>query len=259
MKRNKLKLFFQHPSQSAIRCFEMGLIFFLCAVMNNTTAQKTINFPSKDGLLITADFYESKPTDPYIILFHQAEYSRGEYRETAQRFRKLGYNCLAIDQRSGNEVNYIKNLTAEAARTKGLPTNYLDAKQDMEAAIDYAKTLTDKSLILIGSSYSASLTLLLAANNPHIKAIIVFSPGEYFGETLNISSYIPNINCPMYVTASRKEMENVKPMFTNAKQRYLTLYTPATEGIHGSKTLWLETSGSGDYWLSLMQFFSQLK
>jgi len=255
---NKANLL-QNSFFTTLRCIGLGFIFLISLNMNTVEAQKCITFPSKDGLPITADFYESKPTDPYIILFHQANYSRGEYRETAQRFRKLGYNCLAIDQRSGNEVNYIKNQTAEAARAKSLPCNYLDAKQDMEAALDYVKTVSDKTCILVGSSYSASLTLVLAANNPQIKAIIVFSPGEYFGDQLNVTSYIANINCPMFVTASKKEMDNVTPMFNKAKQRYLTLYKPSVEGIHGSKTLWTETKGSDEYWLSLMQFFSQLK
>lgn len=237
----------------------MGIMLFVSLSMSVLNAQKSISFPSKDGIMITADFYESKATDPYIILFHQANFSRGEYRETAQRFRKLGYNCLAIDQRSGSEVNYIKNLTAEAAREKNLPVNYLDAKQDMEAAMAYVDSISDKPYVLVGSSYSASLTIVLAANKPQVKAIIVFSPGEYFGETLKISSYIENINCPMFVSASRKEMESVIPMFDNAKRRYLTLYTPSTAGVHGSKTLWAETKGSDEYWLALMQFFSQLK
>lgn len=249
----------QHPSQSVVRCVGMGLLFLFSIAMNLVDAQKTITFPSKDGLTITADFYESKPADPYIILFHQANFSRGEYRETAQRFRKLGYNCLAIDQRSGNEVNFVKNQTAEAARLKSLPTNYLDARQDMEAAIDYVKSVSEKPFVIVGSSYSASLSLVLASKNPNVKAVIVFSPGEYFGEKLDVTSFIENINCPIFVTASRSEMSNVKPMFAKAKSRYLTMYTPTLEGIHGSKALWTETKGSDEYWLALMQFFSQLK
>jgi len=61
-----------------------------------------IEFPSKDGLMITADSYEMLPGKGFILLCHQADFSRGEYTETAKRLNEMGYNCLAIDQRSGN-------------------------------------------------------------------------------------------------------------------------------------------------------------
>lgn len=237
----------------------MGMLFICIFYMSTAKAQKTITFLSKDGLTVTADLYEAKSTDPYIVLFHQANYSRGEYRETAQRLRKLGYNCLAIDQRSGNEVNYIKNQTAEAARAQGLSTGYLDAKQDMEAAIDYVKSISKKPIIVVGSSYSASLSIILTAGNPNIKALIVFSPGEYFGETLKVEPYIAKITCPVFVTASAKEMSVVTPLFNNVPKRYLTIYSPKTQGVHGSRALWTETQGSDEYWLALLQFFSQIK
>ena len=75
--------------------------------------QKTIEYPSKDGLKITADLYESKKSnsDTFILLFHQAGWSRGEYNETAPKLNNLGYTCLAVDQRSGGEVNNVTNQT----------------------------------------------------------------------------------------------------------------------------------------------------
>jgi len=237
----------------------MGILFLCILCMSTAEAQKIITFPSKDGLTITADLYEGKSTDPYIVLFHQANYSRGEYRESAQRLRKLGYNCLAIDQRSGNEVNYVKNQTAEAARAQGLPTEYLNARQDMEAAIDYVKSVSKKPMVIVGSSYSASLSIVLAAENHSVKALIVFSPGEYFGETLKIAPYISKISCPVFVTASSKEMSMVNLLFDSAPKRYLTIYNPKTQGVHGSKVLWTETQGSDECWLALLQFFSQIK
>src|SRR3972149_6331103 len=81
----------------------------------NPPPAKTITFPSTDALLITADLYFVSDTLPYMILCHQAGYSRGEYMETADKFCNLGYNCLAIDQRSGKEVNGVKNKTATLA------------------------------------------------------------------------------------------------------------------------------------------------
>src|SRR5687768_9393059 len=99
--------------------------FTLCVLLAFAPAicSETITFPSKDGITITGDMYMINDTMPYMLLCHQAGYSRGEYKETAKRFNKLGFNCLAIDQRSGNEVNGVKNMTAEAAKKAGKSTD----------------------------------------------------------------------------------------------------------------------------------------
>ena len=95
------------------------------ALFGNITDFKTINFPSKDGLSITADLYLIKEAKDIILLCHQAGFSRGEYVETAKRLNKLGYSCLAIDQRSGKVVNGIVNQTAKLAIEKGVEkSNY---------------------------------------------------------------------------------------------------------------------------------------
>lgn len=224
----------------------------------NAKAQKTISFPSLDGLPITADFYESSTSDPYLILFHQARFSRGEYKETAAKFVKLGYNCLAIDQRSGNEVNFVKNKTAEAAAEKGLPTEYLDAKQDMQAAINYISKVSDKPIVLFGSSYSASLSLILAKENENIKAVIAFSPGEYFNN-LSIAKTIKGVKIPVFAASSTDEFSYMKNMFDTAGLKNVNLFKPKGKGVHGSKALWENNSESKEYWLALMMFFSQLK
>src|SRR5437667_8940636 len=109
---------------------------FLFAFTAKLFAQQTITFPSKDELTITADLYEIDSTSPLILLCHQAGYSRGEYIETAKRLNKFGFNCLAIDQRSGKECNAVRNETARAAVLAGKPGNYPDAEQDIVAAID---------------------------------------------------------------------------------------------------------------------------
>src|ERR1035437_3583949 len=130
-------------------------LFFLCrlseAQQNSSKQAEKITFPASDALLITADLYFVNDTLPYMILCHQAGYSRGEYMETATKFCRLGYNCIAIDQRCGNEVNGVKNETAALATLKKKATSYLDAEQDILAAIDYAYTKSGKKVLLVGS------------------------------------------------------------------------------------------------------------
>ena len=128
-----------------------------------TFAQERVTFVSSDSLRITADLYLNHTQDPFIILFHEAESSRGEYLKIAPKLKNLGYNCLAVDLRSGLKSSYVKNETAARAKEKGYSLKFLDSKKDMLAAIEYAKRYNRKPIILFGSSYSASLSLILFA------------------------------------------------------------------------------------------------
>lgn len=226
---------------------------------HKTEKKKTITFPSKDGLPITADIYKAKDTSIRILLCHQAGYSRGEYIDTALELTKLGYSVMAIDQRSGNAVNNIKNETKLAASKKGLGVTYLDAKQDIEAAIDYIyKQNGGRKIILVGSSYSASLSLLIGVNNPKIKAVAAFSPGEYF-KGININKSISTYKKTVFVTSSLSESKNVKILIDKIDPSFSTHFIPKVKGIHGSRALWKTTDGYKDYWSSFNSFLVSVK
>jgi dienelactone hydrolase len=228
---------------------------FLTFISFYSIAQETITFPSKDGLTITADEYINEDTMAYMILCHQAGFSRGEYSETAARFQKFGYNCLAIDARSGKEANGIKNETATLAQKKKKSTDYLDAEQDILAAIDYAYKKSKKKVILVGSSYSASLVLKIATSNDKVKAVLAFSPGEYFGDKLNLKETIKTLDKPVFATSSKQEASDLSALMKVIKSSNKTQFTPSGAGDHGSKALWKETNSNyHEYWMALLMF-----
>jgi len=114
---------------ATIRRFITFLWFTAMVVVAGTMpllAQKAVTFTAKDGLLVTADLYESDASYPYLLLFHQAGSSRGEFREIAPRLTKLGYNCLAVDLRAGNENNFVVNQTSLRAKEQKMHTTYLE-------------------------------------------------------------------------------------------------------------------------------------
>ena len=222
-------------------------------------AQQKITFPSSDGIIITADQYGKDAGKPYIILFHQANYSRGEYKETAPKLEKLGYNCLAVDLRSGNEVNYIQNETAAKAREKNLPIEYIDAEKDMIAAIEYVKKISQEQIVLFGSSYSASLALRIGKKEPIVNAIIAFSPGEYF-EKLKIKDEIAKLNKPVFIASTKSEKQYIQEMVSGINEKLITWFVPTnTSGIHGSRALWDSSPENKDCWMQLLLFFKNLK
>src|SRR5690242_1446837 len=119
------------------RSLIIAVAFFLSTRIFAQIGYTTFIFPAPDGLTITADLYEADSTGPVILLCHQAGYSRGEYLETAKRLQKFGFTCLAIDLRSGKECNAIPNQTARAAANGHFQRNYIDARMDIIAGIDY--------------------------------------------------------------------------------------------------------------------------
>jgi dienelactone hydrolase len=238
------------------------LFFFtiFCNLALILHAQQTVTFISADGVTVTADHYVTSTQNPYLILLHQAGYSRGEYRETAPKLANLGFNCLAVDLRSGNEVNFIKNQTAIDALDKKKPNGYLDAQADIAAAVDFVASRSKRPIILVGSSYSASLALVEATNNFKVKAVVVFSPGEYFGSDLSIKEATQKIFVPVFATSSKLEYPKVVDMLNHVSKKHLNLFKPIEgEGIHGSRALWENNPNHSEYWMGLTQFFSTLK
>ncbi len=223
------------------------------------SAQEKTEFTSLDRLLITADLYEVENPKLTILLCHQAGYSRGEYIKTALQLNTLGYSCMAIDQRSGKGVNDIVNQTNARAKEKGLDTRYLDAHQDIESAIDYLYVRNENQpIVIVGSSYSATLVLLEGKENEKVKSVAAFSPGEYF-DMINVNGTITGYKKPVYVTASNSETPNLTELVNGISSEYLTHYRPSEKGIHGSRALWKTTDGADGYWISFKEFLKAIE
>jgi pimeloyl-ACP methyl ester carboxylesterase len=189
-----------------------------------------------------------------ILLCHRSHSNRGEYRKTAPKFNKMGYSCLAIDQRSGMKVFGNVNETKNRAKEKGIPTGYLDAKPDIESAVEYAYALNNKNrIILLGSSYSASLALLISAKTDRIKSVLAFSPGEYL-KGVDLADEIKLINIPVFITSSKNEINQVSDLIKKMDPDLIDHFKPNAEGFHGSKALWESVKGFETYWNALEQF-----
>lgn len=235
-------------------CF-IALLF----IAKLSSAQLTVTFPSKDEVTVTADWYPENSESQTILLCHQNGFSRGEYKETALKLNKLGFNCLAIDQRLGAEVNGVKNETAKDAKEKKKPQDILDAEQDIVAAIDWLFQKYNRRIILMGSSYSASLALKLAKENDHVFAAIAFSPGEYFDDKNFIAKAVNGLKKPVFLTSSKAEAPAVTELSKDILSVVKLQYIPKGEGSHGSKVLWSSQPENQDYWAALMSFLNRMK
>jgi len=225
---------------------------------------QTITFLSEDSLIISADVYiKHKLTSPLIVLFHQAGWSRGEYIEIAPKLNDLGFNCIAVDQRSGEKVNGVINKTHIRAATTNKPTAYLDAYVDMVSTLNYAKENYSKGKLLVwGSSYSAALVIKLASEqNDKIDGVLAFSPGEYFArfgksETF-ISDHAKNIITPIFITSAKTEKQNWDNIYKSVPSANKHYFLPSSNGNHGSRALWSKFEDSKDYWNSVTPFLKK--
>ena len=241
------------------------LLISTTLVANQDDELETITFKSEDGLNIAADLYleHSNKTKPFIVLCHQAGWSRGEYREIAPKLVELGFNCMAIDQRSGKEVNGVSNKTASAAKAEQKGTTFLDAEQDVIAALKHAKDKYAKGkLLLWGSSYSAALALRIAGENPDlIDGVLSFAPGEYFQRFGKSADFVQKsakkIKIPVFITSAKREYENWRAIFEAVPVDQRTKFLPNTAGNHGSRALWEKFSDHDEYWRATKAFLKK--
>ncbi len=223
-------------------------------------AQETLTFPSKDGLSVTADYYQKQGASTFILLFHQAGWSRGEYKEIAPKLNAMGYSCMAVDLRSGGSVNNVVNRTNQKAGKANKPTAFVDAYQDIDAAVSYVKnTYKPKKIILWGSSYSSALVLKYAGDYPEaVQAVLSFSPGEYFGKKDYISSSAKNIKVPTFITSSKNEAGSWKSIHAAIATDSKTSYLPKTRGNHGARALWAKFDDHTGYWEAVKSFLNTI-
>ena len=243
------------------------LFFFTVSYLSVSSAwaKETIVFKSLDGIHITADVYlkyKDKKT-PYIVLFHQAHWSRGEYLEIAPKLNQLGFNCMAVDLRSGKEVNRVANETMSHAKEMGKKTTYIDAMQDIEATLTYARNhYAQGKVIAWGSSYSAALVLKVAGDKPElVDGVLAFAPGEYFKRSGKPVDWIQNsarkIQIPAFITSARKEKKAWSDIFNVIPSESKASYLPATKGNHGSRALWGRFKDSEGYWKAVTNFLTK--
>jgi len=160
-------------------CIRFLFAAVLAMASTCTHAADAVSFAARDGVQVFADYYSAgSKAKPLILLFHQAGSNRGEYETIGPTLARLGFNALAIDQRSGGNA---WGRTNETVKRLGRSIGYDAALPDLEAAFRWAKSSDQTGPIIVwGSSYSAALVFLLAANHRReVKAILAFSPGEY--------------------------------------------------------------------------------
>lgn len=229
--------------------------------ISNAEIPVKVTFPSLDSLPVTANLYHYGDDAPVIVLCHQAGLNKIEYVKIAEMLFLKGFNCISIDQRSGGHLVEWFNETMLKAIKKGKPIEYLDAEQDIIAAVDFAVAKYQKRIILWGSSYSATLAIYQAIENRKIEAVIAFSPGDYFAEQKkSLQEKLKGFKKPMFITSSKDEAGELTRMLSNIHlKKNQVHFIPESKGIHGSRALWKTYEYNQEYWRAINDFLAILK
>lgn len=248
-----------------IRSLMLVALVGCCVLVRAEEPFERVEFPSLDGLVITGDLYKAHKDarTPFLLLCHQAGWSRGEYREIAPKLVAMGFNCLAIDQRSGGAVEGVSNETAARAQKDGKGVTYADARQDIVAALRHVrKEYAKGALIAVGSSYSSSLVIEITGNEKNIaNGVVSFAPGEYFSDLGKSETFVQagaaKLNVPVFVTSAKDEAGQWKAIFGAIPGKKKHSFVPSTAGNHGARALWSRFPDNGDYWKELTRFLDQ--
>ena len=222
---------------------------------------KTIQFKAKDGVNIKAHLYlTADKTKPFMLIFQQAGHSQQEYRNTATQLNKMGFNCLAIHQRSARNIkgSKIKSKKQEdSLRTLTYDETYVD----LESALLYLKkAFPNFKTVVWGSSYAATLMFVLASNYPNeVDGIVAFSPDNYlvFNDK-TILDYAEGVHCPIFVTAGKKESKACERLHEQIQSEKKYLYIPIENEEQDSLTTKKKNTRKNQYWKILTDFFESI-
>jgi len=198
-------------------------------------AVQPILLTASDGVKVHGRLYEAAKPKALILLFHQAGSSKDEYAKIAPRLRDAGYSALAIDQRSGGGLYG----TNETAKGLGRDADYLEARPDLQAALDWAQR-QKLPIILWGSSYSSALIFPLAASDPDgIVGLLSISPGEYFDDKHMIRAAAAKLKVPVFIasTDSPEEVSEADPIMAALPKNPASVRYIPQHGVHGSSML----------------------
>lgn len=225
-------------------------------------AAETVSFVARDRVEVFADYYKAaSKARPLVLLFHQAGSNRGEYATIAPVLVGLGFGALAIDQRAGGTSWGRANETVQHL---GHSAGFAAALADLEAAMTWARASghTGK-LIVWGSSYSAALVFLLAAEHQNeIAAVLAFSPGEYLDGSASVRRAAAQLSMPLFVTSAKEsgEIAAARTILDAAPAAVKTQFVPRAAGIHGSSTLRTDRNpkGAEENWHAVKAFLGKL-
>lgn len=213
------------------------------AVFSAASPVETVRFAAADGATVVADVHPAAAgkAAPVVLLFHQMEGNAAEYAPIVPRLAEAGFTCIVPDLRGGGD-RFGEKSRNPGTKGADLRVGFHEGYADMSATAKWAREngYTGKT-VAWGSSYSAGMVFQLAKENPHIAAVLSFSPPP--------AEFVPNLvteglEIPVLVTNPPSEVERKKALVGSLRFPKLTVLAQE-KGTHGSSTLRPDTNAEG--------------
>lgn len=171
------------PAASGIRILP---VLWAALVLAAPSGAERVALATADGFTLVGDLHAAAPEAPGVILLHMYRSDRRAWDPLVPKLREAGFTVLALDQRAHGEST---RRGAETVRVADLPRGGFAAfvragPKDVAAArkLLAKRGLAKGGLALVGASYGCSVSLLSAAAEPGVGALVLLSPGTaYFG------------------------------------------------------------------------------
>jgi dienelactone hydrolase len=188
------------------------LIFYLQKSKTKMEVQK-VNFITKDGVTIVANYYPNKNAKFAGILVHMRPKTKESFDDFAKFLQQQGYAILNIDLRGhGESVNSIKGKLDYNQFSEDEEKNSINDLIAASLFLEKEGYFKDKQF-LIGASIGANLSFQFLSENSQIKAIVLLSPGLNYRGVILENFKKEGLGDKIFVIASLDD----QPAYTAAK------------------------------------------
>jgi dienelactone hydrolase len=156
--------------------FAAALVALLAGGAQAATSLE-VSFKTDDGVTIAGTLFLPGRPGPGIILIHALSRTREDWSGLASRLADAGFVALAIDLRGHGASGPLP----EGADLEQLTPMTSDVKA-ARAFLASRREVAPNRIGIAGASIGANLAMLVAANDPTVRSLVLLSPGiDYRG------------------------------------------------------------------------------
>lgn len=173
------------------------LILPACQAEYTLPAEERLVFQIESGLEIVGTIYrpeDNEPPWPGVLLLHMIYGQRQEWEGFARSLAQHGIAALALDMRGHGET--------------GGEMDWDLARQDLRqvwAAFSSRPEIDPAATAVVGASMGANMAVLLGADQPEIKALVLLSPGLNYYMVQIAEPLAAYGERPVLIVASRED------------------------------------------------------
>ena len=163
--------------QPTIAAALVALLLWSSAGAARAASTQEVSFKTDDGVTIAGTLYLPGRPAPAIILVHALSRTREDWSVVANKLADAGFVALAIDLRGHGASGPLP----DGADLQQLTPMIADVKAARRYLASRREAVPNR-IGVAGASIGANLAILLAANDPAVRSLVLLSPGiDYRG------------------------------------------------------------------------------